>query len=467
MIKKYMDSAMRTVTGVLYIICVCTAVYGNLNLRQCVGDKMIVLCISAVIAAGIVFLCRSMKRLAIMQGRYFPVAAWGAFLTAFLLRLVMLFLWNTEPVSDFGKTFDIAYDMCGVSFSDIPSYLKETAPFYYYEWPMHIPFILFEYFILKVFGGGVFGIQVASAFFGAASCFVLCFVGKGLYDAGCGLVAGFLYAFLPVSVLFTGVLSNQHIATFFFLSALYFIVCRPAKKRYINLLLAGICVAVSHLMRPEMQVMAVAYVCFEIYRVIRCKSVGKKEITGFIINVFVPVVISLGIVAGVSFVITSSGIAGKSVMTGNLKYKIATGLNRESGGQWNEADMKEVNNEKLLEQYIKERAVLPGLAGFMMEKLSRQYGTYSYLWCAPKDGTHGKKLYREITNIAMLAVFILILYGALKRFFKISPGEVFLMIITIGYFLTFAIIEIQDRYNYFMIPVFILMACIGLVGNDK
>ena len=461
--REYIGSITGTVIAVLYIICVFTAVYGNLKLQPWAGVNIFVLCIPVVIIAGITFLCRfigsSYKRFVELSGIIF--------LTALILRLIMLFVCNTEPVSDFKKTYDIAYGMCRMNFSDVPAYIREESPFYYYEWPMHIPFILFEYFILKIFGGSVFSIQAVSAFFGAASCFILCFIGKGLHNNRCGLIAGFIYAVLPLPVLFTGVLSNQHIATFFFILAVYFIVCMPAKKRYVNLLLIGISIAVSHLMRPEMQVMAMAYVCLEIYRFVKYKNIGRKEIIDFIINAFMPIVISLVIVISVSFAFTSYGLSGKSVMTGNLKYKIATGLNRESGGQWNEADMQEVNNEKLLGQYIKERVSQPGLVAFMMEKLAGQYGTYNYLWCEPKDGTIEKELYSSVTNIPMLIIFLLILTGMIKRFGKFNSSEIFLMIITIGYFMTFAIIEVQDRYNYFMIPVFILMACIGLAGNDN
>ena len=67
----------------------------------------------------------------------------------------------------------------------------------------------------------------------------------------------------------------------------------------------------------------------------------------------------------------------------------------------------------------------------------------------------------------MFLILLLACVAILSLVRKFRMEEMFLLIVVLGYFITFSIIEVQDRYNYLLIAVFTIFAAkIGSVAES-
>jgi len=164
--------------------------------------------------------------------------------------------------------------------------------------------------------------------------------------------------------------------------------------------------------------------------------------------------------SGVSFLIATNGYVEKNITSGNYKYKVAVGLNAESNGRWNEADSQLAYDEVALDGLIKERTQNKlDLVVLGAKKIMHQYGTYNYDWCIEaKTGNFARKWHEPLTNGTMLVILLLCFFKVIMSIYNKSRREVLLLVTMLGYFLIYTVIEVQNRYNYFMIPIFVIFA---------
>lgn len=383
------------------------------------------------------------------------------FLVAFFMRLLFLYIWPITPVSDFADTYQAAEKLAYIPITEYGNLIQESFSYYYTTWSMHVPFILTEMGILKLFGAGYFAIQVVFSLFGALSCVLTAAIGRQLFGKRAGWIAGAVMALLPLNLFFTGVLTNQHIATFFFLLAIYFLVARPADRKLYQVILAAVSTCISQLIRPEMLIFVLAVLCYLFYtEVIRSTAKWQKRGKRFFLYGITFAGIYLLLLHSVNFALLRSEIIASPITTTNMAYKVATGLNAETLGTWNEADFAQADNSDAMVALIQERLENPvQVASLMAQKLVYQFGTYNYYWCVQeKPQKFVNNWYSALTTEVMHVLFWLcILYLFLCWRGKRRP-PILLFIILIGYFMTFAIIEVQNRYNYALIPIFILLA---------
>lgn len=60
------------------------------------------------------------------------------------------------------------------------------------------------------------------------------------------------------------------------------------------------------------------------------------------------------IIFSVNNALVSGGLVHRDIYSGNLKYKIVMGLNKESAGTWNEEDSMLIYDEEALDDTLKE-----------------------------------------------------------------------------------------------------------------
>ena len=390
------------------------------------------------------------------------------FIIAFLLRLIILNSWPIEPTSDFKSMYEVALKLSGSEFLERESMVGESLKYYYKLWPDHIPFILIEATILRLFGEGYYPIQVFFNIFSAFSCVLTAMIAKNLYGRRAGITAGLIMSLLPIGLMYSSVLSNQHIATTFFLLSVYILIANPLKQRLTNIAIASIFAAISQIIRSEMTAYIVAGTVYFIYRNIMSVKYKKKlpdatrKTAGYCV-MFIGVYIT--ICFATSLIMTESGIAVEKITNTNYKYKVAVGLNAESDGLWNEEDGALIKNNKALDKLIAERSQDKGkVVVLALKKIMYQYGTYNYPWCIEnKTGEFAQKWYTPATNGVMFVILLLVLLKGLMALYSKSRRELLLMLIVVSYFVAFMLIEVQNRYNYMLIPIFIIFASGALV----
>lgn len=385
------------------------------------------------------------------------------FTVAFLLRLIALNICPIAPSSDFKDTYDIACTLAQADMSEWAGLIRTCASFYYSVWSAHMPFIMLEAFILKLFGIGIYPIQVVFNIFGALSCVASALIAKRLYGRRAAAVAGALMCIFPLDLMYAPILSNQHPATFFFLCAVYFIVANPLKNRTASTAVAALFASLSELFRPEMIVLVIAVVCYLLYKYIltlKSKKDIKKALLGFSASTLAFVGVYTVIILTTNSLLMHNGYIERNITDTNTLYKIAVGLNHDTLGQWNETDADNMNNDAALAEAVARRTADPvRVLKLGINKLAYQYGTYSYSWCLEgKSAGFVKNWYGALTNGFMMIVLLLCLIRIILSMRTYMRHEAFVMIVMLGYFAIFMLIEVQNRYNYMMISVFMLMA---------
>lgn len=449
------ERALRIILILLTGLCIAVALSGGICQERSYWRSAVVL------AAFALFLTTADK---IPTYKTVSANIWWfvVFAAALAARLIAVQVWAVEPSSDFGDTYRAATALAKADVSQMPQIMKSSFNYYYTVWPAHIVFILIEAAVIKIFGEGYYAIQIIFCIFGALSCLMTAKTADSFYGRRAGVVAGILMALFPLNLFFAGVLSNQHIAAFFFLAAVYILSAKPFKKHLLNISAAALCTGISQLVRPEMHVFVVAVVCYFVYTemfLARAKSFIRRFLRlGCCCAVFIGIYVVL--LFGTNAALMQSGIIEKPITGSNLTYKIATGLNTENMGLWNEEDAPLTEDETALHSLIGERLSHTGdIAILMYKKLMYQFGTYNYIWCVPNG--IDDMWYAALTTDIMIILLLLCIVRLAAAVKGRNAREVLLFIILIGYFITFAVIEAQNRYNYAFIPIFIIIASGG------
>ena len=395
------------------------------------------------------------------------------FAIALLLRSAMVIWYPIAPESDFKLQLDLAMQFSYQSPFAWPQMMAETNNMFYQNWCVHAPFLLLEMAILKGFGHSVFAMQLIFAICSAASCAVSYHIGNVLFGKRAGAIAGLLMAMHPTWLFFMPVLSNQHTATLFFLLAIYVVVSQPIGKSEktrlsfwqrisCNAALSGVCAGISQLLRPEMSVLHLVLLLFWLIYLPAAKS-QHRHIWPAIKQGAVQLVLYLCsfsiIIGGVDLTLQSTNFIDGSIRDGNLAYKIMVGLNAEMGGIWNIPD-SEITDTEEMKQLIQQRLSDPNkVAKLVMHKLAVQFGTYNYGWAIGDNrGPLTDQFFPGITQYFMLLILLLAAICTINLLLCSTIEQTFLLIVLCGFFATFAVIEIQDRYNYLVIPLLVILS---------
>lgn len=383
----------------------------------------------------------------------------AAVILAFLLRITFLFIWKIPPEGDFLLTYNLAKHLAELPPSQWSAFLDANETLYNNPWSSHMPFIMYQTFIMKALGTNPLSVQIVNVCLSTLCCVLAAGIAKRLFGERAAFITLFITAINPASLFFIPVLTNQHAATCAFVAALWVFCKKPFGKPLLNILLCSFFTALSQLLRPEMYVVLIAAVCVAVYygvrkrRLLKCLSAAAVYIALFFV-----------VLTAVNFALMHSGVVHRSIMSGNLKYKLAVGLNTEGRGAWNEADAMLVFDDEKCAEALSERIKNPSIAPLIVEKTSRQFGDFVYTW-AMKSETHPRatEAYSRTVSALMLVIGI---FAILTLLFDTKRrGQLFPLIIVLsGYIAVFALIEIQSRYNYLLIPLLSILAS-GMISR--
>src|SRR5699024_5763231 len=114
-----------------------------------------------------------------------------------------------QPVQDFKTMYDAACQLARGS----REYLQTD---YFYNWAYQTGFVAYEALVVRLFGEGLLPLQVLNAVWMAGTgCLVYGIARRFLPETG-AMAASLLYALYPGPYFLAAVLTNQHIAVFFF-----------------------------------------------------------------------------------------------------------------------------------------------------------------------------------------------------------------------------------------------------------
>ncbi|MED2762422.1 glycosyltransferase family 39 protein [Bacillus thuringiensis] len=392
-------------------------------------------------------------------------------LLAFIVRLIWILQIPSVPLSDFAIMYNSAIQAAHGDFSF-------TNTTYFTSWVYQLGFTMYEALIIKIFGEGIFALQFLNVLFCTGTTIFVYKITAKTFNEWSGRIAGLMYALYIPSIMLSSVLTNQHLATFFFYFGFYLLVTKGLQSKYMWIFI-GILLSLGDIMRPlgMLILIAVAIYIFLHGMLGKPKKIifnSFKKLCGiFIVFYLVHYMIS--------FAFISSGITQYPLSNRDPLWKFVVGLNHETKGGYSHEDAGhimslEVGEERTLEEkkIIKERlADKDKVISLFEEKFALMWGdtdsSPSWSLYTPNfeilDGMQDLKenaiLYeRYMYTAAMFFGIIAILYLIVTK--QDNLHYTLFLLLIVGYVLIHLLIEYQTRYRYFIIPSFSIIQSYGI-----
>lgn len=429
------------------------------------GGLYFLVMLAGLFAMGAV-LCLLCRRISPFRG--FPVLLF--FLRFFLALGVILFI-GAQPVQDFQTMYRAAGQMALGS----REYLKDA---YFHNWAYQTGFVAYEALILRVFGPGTLPLQLCNALWMSGTGVLVYGIGRAFLSERAAMAASLFYALYPAPYFLAAVLTNQHIAVFFYYLAVWLLV-RKEKLTFPMAALAGLSIAAGNVMRPLGAVVVLAVFCWAAVRLLRGGKAFLRD------GAAAALVIAVYFCAAwaCSGLVALTGLNPEG-LTNNLPlWKFLIGLNPASGGAWNQADYDYYYflPAGRAEEEMK-AAILQRISSGPAALLKMLWQKTRTLWASPEDMfwgfghlDQGKELLGvplskllQALRFADRGVFLLasgLTVPALWRRLRQkeeSRVPLLLAVLFCGYFAVHLIIEVQARYRYFLMPCIFLLAGAGL-----
>lgn len=399
---------------------------------------LVSLIIGLVVFAGVSgLLCFVMK--IIHKPRKLIYTACFGVIAAVILRMMAAAMWQIELESDFKTTYDMAQLLNTIPIGYWSKFIPEIGSPYSGIWSANLPFILYEALMIKC----NINLYLMNVLFGSATCLFAAMSAKEIFGKEAFINTLMFTALNPLMILYTSVLTNQHISVMLFMISIWIVI---KFRNWIGAVIGAVFVAAAQLMRPDMYVAVIGIVLYYIYY-----SVKNKKYLGNWILFLVVFVMSIAIV---DTVMNKNGMIDGHIYDGNMKYKIAVGLNKETKGAWSQSDSLLISEEDKLNDLFWERITQTGNIPLMIQKTAYQFGSYVYPWIMKLDTNpdFSNIICRRTVSAYMILMIILasiILIKDKEHRIRLFP----IFIIIAGYMAAYALIEIQPRYNYIIIPL--------------
>jgi len=399
-------------------------------------------------------------------------------------RIILTFSFNPPAVSDFSIMYEAAIKASAGDFS-----WMETK--YFQLWGYQIPFVLIQSLLLKIYPS-ITTLKIANVFFMLCSNILIYCILKHLVSVKAGLVGFALYMIYPQPMLLGPVLTNQHGAMAFFLLAVYLLLRGRNWKWPVFAALAAV---IGNLFRSDTAVILLAAGATAVFTAVRlCLRPGKQEKL-LIRNITLFILIYMTLNYGISKAADASGFCKGGFKNNCPQWKIVTGLNPNSSGQYSEENIDILDMENSSKTWGKTFEIAAGyledadLWKFFNEKMEIMWAyKETSLWTSgylDKDSDFSGKItvgefMNDITNydkavylliwILYLLCAIIKVYSSIRSPMKIKPGTLLINFIILANYAAYILIEVQMRYRYFMMPFLVIMAGAAvdaLLNNEK
>jgi len=411
--------------------------------------------------------------------KYWPLGSRGTSCAVFALRfsiaMAVILVIGNVPIQDFNTMYTAAQDMAQGG----RNYLDNI---YFYKWAYQTGFVLYESVLLRLFGPGQFSLQVMNALWLGGIGVLVHQIARRLFSERVAAVVAVFYAVYPAPYFLAAVLTNQHIAVFFFYLALWLLLRRD-EIALGDVLLAGAAVAVGNVLRPIGVVVLLAVGCWRVFRLLLHRGMDwKKEMVRL-----GGLVVSYALVFGlISNGIVWSGLNPEGLGNNLPMWKFVVGLNQESNGLWNRADYEnyqilpatpEEGNAAMEEELKVRLGVGPvALGKLAVRKSAVMWGDNEDMyWCfghlngqaqlGPLTLDQWSQVLARGDKGVYMTAFALALVGVLsmlRRGTRAGGGGLLLAFLLCGYYAVHLIVEVQSRYRYFLLPGVFLLAGYGL-----
>lgn len=408
--------------------------------------------------------------------RFWPLGDRGTtaalFAVRFLLAMAVILVVSAQPIQDFNTMYTAAQEMAQGG----RGYLDNI---YFYNWAYQTGFAFYESLLLRLFGPGQLSLQVMNAVWLGGIGALVYQIALHLLPHRAAAAVSLLYAVYPAPYFLAAVLTNQHIAAFFFYLAVWLLV-RGEALSWRRGAAAGAVIALGNVMRPIGIILVLAVLC---WRGVRLLLRGWENWKGELAGMAAAALGYFLVFALISGLVAWTGLNPEGLSNNQPMWKFVLGLNQDSSGAWNQSDydnylmLPTQQAEQAMDQVVKERLAAgpAALLKLAVRKSAVMWGDNEYMYWGfgHLDGQAqvGPLTISQYTQVlalgdkgVYLAAFALALAGLAVLLRRGTGGRSALLLsfLLCGYYAVHLIVEVQSRYRYFLMPAVFVLAGLGL-----
>lgn len=388
------------------------------------------------------------------------------FIFTFITRLVVVFVVDTPPVSDFSILYDASQGIINKDYS----FLNSS---YFQTWSYQIGFVWVQSLLLRIVNSVTF-LQIINCLLSTLTTMLIYLISKEFVSEKSSKVSSVIYAFLPFTLTYVTVLTNQHLSSLLICLSLYVIISNKIKlsdtKKYI---ISAILLAIANVIRPESIIPLFSIVLFLLLTMNKINF--KKNLKNILVTVGTYFCLTLLI----SSVFQITGLAPEGLKNNDPYWKFVCGFNYESGGRYAAEHVGTIGNFVAEKEIIKKQILVSPLklTKLFLNKIDvfwlrttldwsfhHFYGKYIILPFGSIYINNLVNLLSMINNYMMNILYILMIIGVYKYIKKKNYNKNILLLIN-QVFVTFGVyllIEVQPRYLYYIQIIVTILASFGI-----
>lgn len=398
----------------------------------------------------------------------------GLVLLSIILRLIWIFMVNTEPVSD----FSLQNYAANLILEGQYSVLKGID--YFNVWVYQLGFSVYCSFLFFIFGSNILVVKILNVILSSGIAVLVYFIASKIFSEKAARIASFLYAIYIQSIIFNSLLTNQIVSAFFIYLGILLIVY---KNVWVYYLFSGISIAIGHIMRPEgsfaLYIIAAVIVLYHVLDMPKKKGMFGKS-RGLTSSDLIWVLSKIGVfilafnlvIQLFSYSLKAMDITDYSFGNRNVYWKFVLGLNPSTNGGYSNEDVKILNEYPVGEElYRAEKDVIRERLSNRPELIKLMIRKFNIMW-THNDSTIGfispgtkltTKQMNYIVGLEKIQYAVLLLLVCLTTFIAIKSKEddmnlLILMMLISANFAVYLFVEIQTRYRYFIMPAFFVLS---------
>ncbi|MDR1158229.1 MAG: glycosyltransferase family 39 protein [Oscillospiraceae bacterium] len=422
--------------------------------------------------------------------KYYYIAL---FFIAYALRFVWISTVKTPQYSDFQLFYWITNNIASGS-------SRYTTDPYFYTWAYQAGFPAFMAPFAVLFPQNELALVYVNCLFEAGTVLCIFYLLRKFFSRKSAFVLSLVYLVFPFPYTLASVYTNQLSAVFF----MYLGVCIAFSRIPLDgarCCVGAVCFAVGNMLRPEGILFFSGFAALLLFLTFHqnrdARSALSAKVTNSLLRRVLPLVLFCAVYLCLSAVI-SQLFVWANLNPNGLKnnfplYKFATGLNASSTGQYTKEDATflmsldsdydaKTRDAMTLDIIHKRLSIGPvKLAAHMWRKADVMWTDKQSTFPALAPFSDNDvislgvsmrvvTLKNILTLIDGLYWLLLFLFGAFSQFRlfrrrEVSPCLLFAVILFLGTFFVFSVVEVQKRYDYIMLPVLFLLAAVSLKSD--
>lgn len=388
---------------------------------------------------------------------HFPVLL---FLVALAVRVAIVLTVPTQPESDFLLLLDASRRL---NAGDM-SFLGER---YFRLWAYQMGFVAYQSLFLRIWNS-VYLLKLLNCLWASATVALVYLIAAKFTSDKAARLAGLVYCFLPFSLFYVTVLSNQFLSTLILYAGVYLLLSNRISWDVPKYMLFGALLALANLLRPEGAIPLLGTGLFLLLSLNR--SNWRKNLASLLLMA--------AAYAAVSWLLSTlfiyTGLSPLGLSNNAPWWKFLLGFNHESQGMYSWADESYLQNRTMAWALVRSRILVPirQLFSLFWHKCATFWNGGGLEWVFNFGGHSVWMNAAWLTGLSrwlLLGLYILDLLGIVGGLREKKPDDRLLLVLN-QVFVTFGVyllIEVQSRYAYHIQVSAAILAALGIERVDR